>query len=144
MHEAPRLLLQRTVPDLYYPPPPNAPNSELFFRLTHGAPRNNKKKRRPCPARCLSHTLPRSLYKLLTMARRANFTLGCVALCLWAAIPAESTREDPFGLRHHHRDLSLDELTVEAAKHGMEVIPPEEWMETRRRLQYTGGSSFPE
>lgn len=73
------------------------------------------------------------------MARRANIMLGCVAVCLWAAVSAQSIPQDPFGLSQHHRDLSLDELTVEAAKHGMEVIPPEEWMETRRRLQYTGG-----
>lgn len=70
--------------------------------------------------------------------------LGYVLVCLWAAVPADSTQEDPLGLRQHHRDLSLDELTIEAAKHGMEVIPPEEWMESRRRLQYTGGLSFPQ
>lgn len=74
------------------------------------------------------------------MARRANVMLGCVMVCLWAAAYADSTRQDPFGLSQHHRDLSLDELTVEAAKHGLEVILQEEWIDSRRRLQYSGES----
>lgn len=75
------------------------------------------------------------------MMRRTHVMLGCVAFGVWAAVSAESSRQGLVGLDQHHRDLSLDELTVEAAKHGMEVIPPEEWMESRRRLEYTGGSS---
>eukprot|EP00752_Nemacystus_decipiens_P009419 g8422.t1 len=59
-----------------------------------------------------------------------------------APFMADSTREDPLGFRQHHRDLSLNELTTAAARHGMELIPPEEWMESRRRLQYAGSNCW--
>lgn len=66
------------------------------------------------------------------MARGLPPLLGCLALCL-ACKATHGEQQQPQG------DVSFEELTFEAAKHGMEVIPEEEWMNTRRRLQYTGG-----
>lgn len=68
------------------------------------------------------------------MARGLPALLGGLALCLAckATHGEQQQQQQP-------RDVSFEELTFEAAKHGMEVIPEEEWMNTRRRLQYEGG-----
>lgn len=66
------------------------------------------------------------------MTRGIHVLLVCLALCL----VCKSTEGEQ---DHQERDVGFEELTFEAAKHGMEVIPEEEWMNTRRRLQYTGG-----
>ena len=66
-----------------------------------------------------------------------------VLLSGWVALSVCTTesRGENLGPGYRHRELSFEELTHEAAKFGMEVIPPEEWMESRRRLQYEGQQS---
>ncbi|CAM9481745.1 unnamed protein product [Pylaiella littoralis] len=69
------------------------------------------------------------------MARGLRVFLGCMAFCL-------ACRRTGGEQQHHERDVGFEELAFEAAKHGMEVIPPEEWMNTRRRLQYAGSNCW--
>lgn len=69
------------------------------------------------------------------MVRGLHVLRNGLALCLFTT----ESRGENLAREHRRRDLSLEELTVQAAKHGMEVIPQEEWMESRRRLQYKGG-----
>lgn len=68
------------------------------------------------------------------MERGILMALGC--LMAWSYVEGDQQVGNDFGLGQ--REVSLDELTVEAAKLGMEIIPPEEWMSSRRRLQATG------
>lgn len=68
------------------------------------------------------------------MGRGILTALVCLA---WSLAEGDQQVGNELGMAQ--REVSFDELTVEAAKLGMEIIPPEEWMSSRRRrLQATG------
>lgn len=71
-----------------------------------------------------------------TMVRGLDVLLHGWVACYFCTT---ESRGESLAPGYRHRELSFEELTMEAAKHGMEVIPQEEWMESRRRLQYQGG-----
>ncbi|CAM9625393.1 unnamed protein product [Ectocarpus sp. 12 AP-2014] len=66
--------------------------------------------------------------------------LGCVAWC--ASCRAVGGEYTQFGDAPNQQHVSLQELTEEASKVGMEVIHPAEWMHSRRRLEYTGSNCW--